>query len=173
MQRLYGDHKNRSTSSSLKDQKEYFELQDNNNGPNPFTAKREAMVGRSSVPSAAAAPSNSSYVIPSSTDIMTRSEPKYTYEQPLPSRSFTPNPAASSTSHLNDFTSATTIHCITIADHVMNCPICSKFYRDYSPFYKVVSLICIAVLIGVLWSGYHKNNKCSHVVHSSPHPPTL
>lgn len=161
MQRLYGDNKNRTIP---KEYKEYYELRDNNNQSpntttgnqtNPFVAKREA-VARASAPSS----SSASYVIPSSTDIMTRPEPKYTYEQPMPSRSFTPNPAATS-SHVNDYTSATTIHCITIADHVMNCPICSKFYRDYSPFYKVVSLICIAILIGVLWTGYNKN-KCTH-----------
>ena len=39
------------------------------------------------------------------------------------------------------------IHCVVIADHIMDCPICSRFYRNYTPFYNVVIMILLMILI--------------------------
>lgn len=45
------------------------------------------------------------------------------------------------------YVSPRSIHCVVIADHIMDCPICSRFYRNYTPFYNVVFLILLTILI--------------------------
>lgn len=39
------------------------------------------------------------------------------------------------------------LHCIVIADHILDCPICSRFYRNYTPFYNIIIMILLMVLI--------------------------
>jgi hypothetical protein len=46
-----------------------------------------------------------------------------------------------------EYTSARNLHCIVIADHIVDCPICSRFYRNYTPVYNVIILILVIVLI--------------------------
>lgn len=45
------------------------------------------------------------------------------------------------------YVSPRSIHCVVIADHIMDCPICSRFYRNYTPFYNIVILILLMTLI--------------------------
>lgn len=49
--------------------------------------------------------------------------------------------------HQTSYVSPRNIHCVVIADHIMDCPICSRFYRNYTPFYNVVILILLMILI--------------------------
>lgn len=39
------------------------------------------------------------------------------------------------------------LHCIVIADHILDCPICSRFYRNYTPFYNIIIMILLMMLI--------------------------
>lgn len=39
------------------------------------------------------------------------------------------------------------LHCIVIADHIMDCPLCSRFYRNYTPFYNIIIMVLLIILI--------------------------
>ena len=39
------------------------------------------------------------------------------------------------------------LHCIVIADHILDCPICSRFYRNYTPFYNIIIMILLILLV--------------------------
>jgi len=47
----------------------------------------------------------------------------------------------------SSYISPRSIHCIVIADHIIDCPICSKFYRNYTPFYNIIIMILLIMLI--------------------------
>lgn len=87
-----------------------------------------------------------SYKIPSSSNLMSSSGGNRTYkpasmayddgkDKDRPPQQQTP------------YVSPRSIHCVVIADHIMDCPICSRFYRNYTPFYNVVFLILLTILI--------------------------
>ena len=42
------------------------------------------------------------------------------------------------------------LHCITIADHIIDCPICSRFYRSYAPVYTIIITILLIVIIVIV-----------------------
>lgn len=45
------------------------------------------------------------------------------------------------------YISPRSLHCIVIADHILDCPICSRFYRNYTPFYNIIIMILLMMLI--------------------------
>lgn len=46
-----------------------------------------------------------------------------------------------------NYISPRSLHCIVIADHILDCPICSRFYRNYTPFYNIIIMILLIMLI--------------------------
>jgi len=114
-------------------------------------------------------PPKSSFTIPSSSNLLENrsrsqsSNPVYAPPrlEELPSRE---NPAHSQSSHV----SPRSLHCIVIADHIMDCPICSKFYRNYSPFYNITILI-MALALMFLFIRYQKLTlMCAKHIPSTP-----
>ena len=47
----------------------------------------------------------------------------------------------------SEITSPRNLHCIVIADHIVDCPICSRFYRNYTPIYNVIIFILVVILM--------------------------
>lgn len=45
------------------------------------------------------------------------------------------------------YISPRSLHCIVIADHIMDCPICCRLYRNYTPFYNIIIMILLIILI--------------------------
>lgn len=42
------------------------------------------------------------------------------------------------------------LHCITIAEHIVDCPICGRLYRNYTPIYTIMIVILVIVIISLL-----------------------
>jgi hypothetical protein len=66
------------------------------------------------------------------------------------------------------------IHCVVIADHIMDCPICSRFYRNYTPIYNLIILILGIALIVLIIKCNNKNIPMQPVfTRPTPPPPTI
>lgn len=85
------------------------------------------------------------YKIPSSSNIVSNNKTykpatqAYSPEETKPDTSF----PQQQTSYM----SPRSLHCIVIADHIMDCPICSRFYRNYTPFYNIMIMILLIIII--------------------------
>lgn len=42
------------------------------------------------------------------------------------------------------------LHCITIAEHIVDCPICGRLYRNYTPVYTIMIIVLVIVIIVLL-----------------------
>lgn len=112
-------------------------------------------------------PQPRNFKIPSSTDLLGSQEvdsppaphpprplppapPKYAFQK------FSSPPPSTSDDSL--IANPRNIHCVVIADHIMDCPICSRFYRNYTPIYNVIILILGIALIILIIKYSTKNN---------------
>jgi len=96
---------------------------------------------------------SSSYTIPTSSHIVEK-EPVVVATPPTSKPYFPAKNAYYQEPHSpqqpqypTEYTSPRNLHCIVIADHIVDCPICSRFYRNYTPVYNVIILILVIVLI--------------------------
>lgn len=87
------------------------------------------------------------YKIPSSSNVLTSNNNK-TYKPAAQAYSPDDNkPEPSFTQQQTSYMSPRSLHCIVIADHIMDCPICSRFYRNYTPFYNIIVMILLIIII--------------------------
>lgn len=87
-----------------------------------------------------------SYKIPSSSNVLTSNSNK-TYKPATQAYSPEDKPETSFPQQQTAYMSPRSLHCIVIADHIMDCPICSRFYRNYTPFYNIVLMILLIIII--------------------------
>lgn len=127
---------------------DFYELKDSPPAPAPSPASSSMMM------SSPVAKPSSTFKIPSSSDLMVNDEPPSRPSTPPPSRfaySFsnppTPKTQPPSSSDDSILSNPRNIHCVVIADHIMECPICSRFYRNYTPIYNIIILILGIALI--------------------------
>lgn len=126
-------------------------------------------------------PQPRNFKIPSSSDIIGNQEmnstpsqqparhvassgPKFTYQK------FSPPPSNED----NFISNPRNIHCVVIADHIMDCPICSRFYRNYTPIYNVIILILgIALIVLIIKYSTRNNFQATPAFIRTPSPATL
>ena len=127
MQRIYDVPKNKKL-----DTREFFELREN-------TPQEQLEI-------------KPAYKIPSSSNMLN----KMAAAGPVGStstKSYKPATQAYPPEELRDFKTSQQyisprgLHCIVIADHILDCPICSRFYRNYTPFYNIIIMILLMMLI--------------------------
>lgn len=125
------------------------------------------------------------FKIPSSSDIIGSQEPQSS--GPSPATVMRPNPPPSPSvpsysfqkfrndpppsDESNLLANPRNIHCVVIADHIMDCPICSRFYRNYTPIYNVIILI-LGIAIVVLIIRCNNKNMSGYIRPAMP-PPTI
>lgn len=153
MQRIYG-------KPNMKE-KEMYELRE----PQPLNMDRHpdlyniGQKKQSSVATAATplvSTDNRQFTIPSSST-MIESEASKTPSKPyFPVRNayFQEPPTRHPQPH-DVYTSPRNLHCVVIADHIMECPICSRFYRNYSPLYNTIIVILLILLLIIIY----RNNR--------------
>lgn len=126
MQRIYDVPKNKKL-----DTREFFELRENNSQEQLQAAKP-------------------AYKIPSSSNLLNNVSAAAVGG--TSTKSYKPAVQAYPPEDLQDFKTSQQyisprgLHCIVIADHILDCPICSRFYRNYTPFYNIIILILLMVL---------------------------
>ena len=150
MQRIYG-------KNDLKE-KEYYELREPSR---PSTDRHPDLYKKAEIKT------GKQFTIPSSSHMIEK-EPAPHPSPPSSTPAFTPtyNPIRSTTRYArapsyhheqetpqyipsdNTYnTSPRNLHCIVIADHIVDCPICSRFYRNYTPIYNVIIFILVVILM--------------------------
>lgn len=140
---------------------DFYELKDSNVPPPPSMAS-----------------TSRNFKIPSSSDILEDVAPPPPPKPPAPSPRFSyqkfasPSPASSHDSESNLLANPRNIHCVVIADHIMDCPICSRFYRNYTPIYNVIILILGIALIILIIKCNNKNFP-NYIRAAVPPAPTL
>lgn len=89
---------------------------------------------------------NPAYKIPSSSNIINNK----TYKpatQAYPPLEEKPQNKETRQQQQTSYISPRSLHCIVIADHIIDCPICSRFYRNYTPFYNIIIMILLMIMI--------------------------
>lgn len=125
MQRIYDVPKNKKVNTA-----EYFELREN-------TTQEQQQLDMM----------KPSYKIPSSSNLVQSSSSNKTYK-PATQAYFAPSDEdRQQQQQHSSYMSPRSLHCIVIADHIMDCPICSRFYRNYTPFYNIIIMILLIMLI--------------------------
>jgi hypothetical protein len=122
MQRIYDVPKHKKPDTT-----EFFELRENSPQENLMEMKP-------------------AYKIPSSSNLLQNSGLNKTYKpatQAYPQPENHPQPQSQHTPYV----SPRSLHCIVIADHIMDCPICSRLYRNYTPFYNILLMILFMLLV--------------------------
>lgn len=153
MQRIYG-----------KQQQGYYELkeptpshhtqhQPHPPSPPPITTNKHNEMARPS------------FTIPSSSHLAPR--PINPSNYPHPSET-SPPPMIKYPTGADLYPSPRSLHCIVIADHIGDCPICSRFYRNYTPFYNTIIFILVIVLVVMMM---RCQSTTSSLGTSSPTPP--
>lgn len=87
-----------------------------------------------------------SYKIPSSSNLISSSNNK-TYKPATQAYAPSDEEKDIRPQQQTSYISPRSLHCIVIADHIMDCPICSRFYRNYTPFYNIIIMILLIMLI--------------------------
>jgi hypothetical protein len=64
------------------------------------------------------------------------------------------------------------LHCITIAEHIVDCPICGRLYRNYTPIYSIMIIVLVIVIIVLLIKFLRPVSKTTTTISSIP-PITL
>jgi len=170
MQRIYG-------KNDMKE-KEYFELRDQppmstDRHPDLYRKAASAVHHQQSEP-AKAVPT---FTIPSSSNIGIEKEEIKSIKPYFPARQAYYQDSYPQQQQLQPqqqppqevYTSPRNLHCIVIADHIVDCPICSRFYRNYTPIYNVIILILIIVLIVFIV----RSNRGHHHHHPSASAPSI
>lgn len=122
MQRIYDVPKSKKLNTT-----EFFELREN-------TAQEQQQLDMM----------KPSYKIPSSSNLVSNTNKPYkSATHAYSSSDEEPKNHQQQTSYI----SPRSLHCIVIADHIMDCPICSRFYRNYTPFYNIIIMILLILLI--------------------------
>lgn len=154
MQRIYG-------KNNMKE-KEMYELRE----PQPLNMDRHPdlyNIGQKKQPSSvatAATPLLSTearqFTIPSSSTMIDQESSKPPSKPYFPVRAayFPETPTRHPQQH-DAYTSPRNLHCVVIADHIMECPICSRFYRNYSPLYNTIIVILVVLLLVIIY----RNNR--------------
>lgn len=120
MQRIYDMPKKKKMDTT-----EFFELREDQQQP-------------------AQDPSTAAYKIPSSSNLINNNKTSTNYKASF--NAYEPEKHQSSNLQ-TPYISPRSIHCIVIADHIMDCPLCSRFYRNYTPFYNIVIMILLMIVI--------------------------
>lgn len=123
MQRMYDVPKKRKIDTT-----EYFELREN--------TPQEQLQQQFEIKPA--------YKIPSSSNVLNTNNNTKTYK---PATQAYSNEDLAKEKQSSSYMSPRSLHCIVIADHIMDCPICSRFYRNYTPFYNIIIMILLIILI--------------------------
>lgn len=147
MQRIYG-------KTNMKE-KELYELRD----PQPLNTERHPdayKIAQRSVTQSSQSPAQSQpqaqqrpFTIPSSSHLI-EPEPSAPIRSYVPSRPVYFHESPSSPPH-EVYTSPRNLHCVVIADHIVDCPICSRFYRNYSPLYNGIIIVLVIILVVILF----------------------
>lgn len=143
-------------SHSRLDLSEFYELKDTNFKP-------PAPVQQPNKPP--------TFKIPSSSDIIEEDIPPPRPKSPPTNFSFqkfTPPPKED-----NVLSNPRNIHCVVIADHIMDCPICSRFYRNYTPIYNIIILILGIALVVLIIKCNNNKQFMNYIKSSSSGPPTI
>lgn len=85
-----------------------------------------------------------SYKIPSSSNLVSNTNKPY---KPATQAYSSSDEEPKSPQQQTSYISPRSLHCIVIADHIMDCPICSRFYRNYTPFYNIIIMILLILLL--------------------------
>lgn len=105
------------------------------------------------------------FTIPSSSRLKEDLTPAYVPERQAYMRnSYIPTPL-----HDGGYTPAPrNIHCIVIADHIIDCPICSRLYRNYTPIYNtIIGIMLIALIVLIIKYNRYQQPR-SMILSSSP-----
>lgn len=121
MQRIYDVPKNKKPDTT-----EFFDLRENSPQENLSEMKP-------------------AYKIPSSSNLI-RTNNK-TYNPAVQAYAPDENTHHQKQQHQTSYISPRSLHCIVIADHIMDCPICSRLYRNYTPFYNIIIMILLMLLV--------------------------
>lgn len=121
MQRIYDVPKSKKLNTT-----EFFELRENT----PQEQQQFEMM-------------KPSYKIPSSSNLVSSSNKTY---KPA-TQAYQDDEKEQKSPQQTSYISPRSLHCIVIADHIMDCPICSRFYRNYTPFYNIIIMILLMMLI--------------------------
>ena len=160
---------------------DFYELKDSNTSPPPMSSIQSPP--RPQQP----------FKIPSSTSLISQEEdvqrPMMAVKQPPPPPSTQPPPVRFSYQKLGPpspsysqqmseenslLANPRNIHCVVIADHIMDCPICSRFYRNYTPIYNLIILILGIALIVLIIKCNNRNVPTTYIrTSSTPPPPTI
>lgn len=108
--------------------------------------------------------SGEAYKIPSSSNLINKSSTNYKASF----NAYEPDKQQQQTNLQAPYISPRSIHCILIADHIMDCPLCSRFYRNYTPFYNTVIMILLMALIFLFIRCQKLSFLTSKSSHSSP-----
>lgn len=127
MQRMYDVPKKRKIDTT-----EYFELRENT--PQEQLQQQQQFEIKPA------------YKIPSSSNLLNNTNNTTKTYKPA-TQAYSHESDVSKEKQSSSYMSPRSLHCIVIADHIMDCPICSRFYRNYTPFYNIVIMILLIVLI--------------------------
>lgn len=122
MQRMYDVPKKRKIDTT-----EFFELREN--------SPQEKLQQMEMKPA---------YKIPSSSNLLNSNTKTY---KPAMQAYASNESSPKDNNKQSSYMSPRSLHCIVIADHIMDCPICSRFYRNYTSFYNIMIMILLIVLI--------------------------
>lgn len=86
------------------------------------------------------------FKIPSSSNMIAANNNK-NYKSSTQAYSQNDSPTNEPPIQQTSYMSPRSLHCIVIADHIMDCPICSRFYRNYTPFYNIILMILLIIVI--------------------------
>lgn len=88
------------------------------------------------------------YKIPSSSNLLNNSGSSNNNKQFKPAaQAYPPEDIQRDFKTSQQYISPRGLHCIVIADHILDCPICSRFYRNYTPFYNIIIMILLMMLV--------------------------
>lgn len=136
------------------DIKEFYELRDvqSQQQPPPIQSQQQKITTLSEQ-------KPRTFTIPSSSRLKEDGAPAYVPERQAYMRnSYSPVQP-------QDYTSAPrNIHCIVIADHIIDCPICSRLYRNYTPIYNtIIGIMLIALIVLIIkYNRYPQPVSVSH-----------
>ena len=172
MKRVYN-----GSNSELIKERQYYELRE----PPAPSPDRLPDLYRTRQPTASTLPvkpATPSFTIPSSSSVVTSPPPESTtphyssdtalISRPHTSYSSVTTPPPPHPHHPppppDYYSSPRNLHCIVIADHIMDCPLCSRFYRNYTPLYNTIIILLIIVILVMIYRCRGSNS----VLTSSP-----
>jgi len=130
----------RPYTKKIESVKEFYELRDPAPQRNPSPVQAQPQLMRLETKQEQQTPA---FTIPTASAI-TSKPPKesssYARYFPPPPPQYTPSPVENPRA----------LHCITIADHIIDCPICSRLYRNYTPIYNTIIGILLIVIIALV-----------------------